>query len=476
MDVSVPLDEVMLAMDVVDTLRHQRAQVAAELDEDKREAQLIARVHSIYESQGMDVPSDVIAEGVKALVEDRFKYDPPARSFAVRLAEIYVERGKWAFRMFVVVLLAAAVWAVFAIPAHFARERMVDEFRSQLTSLGQRAELLQRRAGSLDRQVASFEAPSASAFVTSNLGDAKRRLTEAKTELTRVRSQIDPGPDPVAYLAAKEQLDGELATRDTELGDVGTGLDEVTGKLELLRGLAELRAKCETVLVRLQGIPVPEDERSDLEARRAALLVVVDDGKLAEGRGELRALDSVVLGIVRARQERQNNNRELLRLTSRIKGMKPDAATKAELDGLAAGAKGAIDADDDVAASSNLSRLSSLIALLSTNYELRIVTGRGQRSGVWRNTPGRKRNYYIIVEAIDAGGRRLRLPIKNEENNRTDRVSSFGVRVPKNVYDQVGADKKDNGIIENRLFGVKGRGAREVEYRFPVSGGMITRW
>ena len=35
------LDDVMLAMDVVDTLRHQEVLVARELDETRREAELI---------------------------------------------------------------------------------------------------------------------------------------------------------------------------------------------------------------------------------------------------------------------------------------------------------------------------------------------------------------------------------------------------------------------------------------------------
>lgn len=51
------LDELMLAMDVVDTLRHQDNLVARELDESRREAELIARLRQIYESQGLPFPT-----------------------------------------------------------------------------------------------------------------------------------------------------------------------------------------------------------------------------------------------------------------------------------------------------------------------------------------------------------------------------------------------------------------------------------
>ena len=105
----VPLDQLMLAMDVVDTLRHRQELVATELDEDQRQREFVARVQAIYESQGIEVSAAVIAEGVRALREDRFTYKPPERTFAVRLAELYVERGRWARRAGLAVLLVAAV-------------------------------------------------------------------------------------------------------------------------------------------------------------------------------------------------------------------------------------------------------------------------------------------------------------------------------------------------------------------------------
>ena len=42
------LDEIMIAMDVVDTLRHREELVRRELDDEGREAELIARLREIY--------------------------------------------------------------------------------------------------------------------------------------------------------------------------------------------------------------------------------------------------------------------------------------------------------------------------------------------------------------------------------------------------------------------------------------------
>src|SRR6056297_1226861 len=90
-----PLDEVLLAMDVVDTLRHREKTLMRELDEVGRETELVERLKDIYHAQGIEVPEHVIKEGVQALKERRFAYTPPKPSLSVRLAKLYVSRGRW---------------------------------------------------------------------------------------------------------------------------------------------------------------------------------------------------------------------------------------------------------------------------------------------------------------------------------------------------------------------------------------------
>lgn len=108
-----PLDEVMLAMDVVDTLRHHEKLVARELDSDTRDEQLKEKLRKIYRTQGIEVPDHVLEEGVQALREDRFSYKAPKNSFTNKLAQIYVTRdrwGKWFLGMVAVCLLALVAY------------------------------------------------------------------------------------------------------------------------------------------------------------------------------------------------------------------------------------------------------------------------------------------------------------------------------------------------------------------------------
>jgi hypothetical protein len=107
------LDEVMLAMDVVDTLRHREGLVERELNEGLREEQLVARLRELYKSQGIEVPDRIIEEGVKGLKESRFVYSPPRPSPARTLALVWVRRTQYVKRAGVALAIAAMLFGAY---------------------------------------------------------------------------------------------------------------------------------------------------------------------------------------------------------------------------------------------------------------------------------------------------------------------------------------------------------------------------
>src|SRR5687768_7226864 len=90
-----PLDELMLAMDVVDTLRHKELVLARELTAEDRDAKLLDQLREIYTSQGIEVTDEILQRGVDALREERFVYPQPEPSLSRTLALAYVTRGRW---------------------------------------------------------------------------------------------------------------------------------------------------------------------------------------------------------------------------------------------------------------------------------------------------------------------------------------------------------------------------------------------
>jgi hypothetical protein len=291
------LDDVMMAMDVVDTLRHRSHLVEKELGTEERDEELKQKLRKIYAAQGIDVSDHVLEEGVKALRDGRFTYQPPAESLKVKLARLYVSRGRW------------GKWL-----------------------LGGLAVLAVAMAGYYFMVVA----PSA------NL------------------------PEKVAAMH--------------------------------------------------QAV------------RQAA--------KIDESRG------------------------------------------RSEADELFNAAKAALDKGDTAKTEKLLGSMEALKEQLQSSYTLRIVVKPQERTGVWRipDANTNARNYYIIVEAIGADGSPVKVPIRNEETGKTEIVSTWGLRVDETVFNRIARDKQDDGIVQDREFGIKKSGYLDPEYRIPTTGAAITSW
>lgn len=177
------LDDVMLAMDVVDTLRHRTRIVDMELNEEAREEQLVARLKEIYGAQGIEVPERILKDGVKALAEQRFVYKPPPETFSVKLAKLYVSRKKWlpgTLTLAGIVVAAVVAWQVFWEMPRAAEWRGMPAEISRTLAEGQAL----ATDPVVDAQLASLAAEGQRAVANGDRGAAKTQLSamEAMTE------------------------------------------------------------------------------------------------------------------------------------------------------------------------------------------------------------------------------------------------------------------------------------------------------
>jgi len=128
-----PLDDLMMAMDVVDTLRHEQAVVEKEIAADDRDAYMLNRLREIYKSQGIDVPDHILKAGVEDLKADRFVYKPKGSGFSRMLATIYVTRAtwsKWAGGALAALVIAVLAWQFLVVAP---RERAAIALQQELT-------------------------------------------------------------------------------------------------------------------------------------------------------------------------------------------------------------------------------------------------------------------------------------------------------------------------------------------------------
>lgn len=170
------LDDVMLAMDVVDTLRHRTRIVDMELNEQAREEQLVARLKEIYGAQGIEVPDRILKDGVKALAEQRFVYKPPADTFSVKLAKLYISRRKW---LPMTVTLAGAIVAAVVAWQVFWELPRASEWRGMPNEISRVLAEGQALATDpvVDAQLANLAAEGQRAIANGDRGAAKTQLT-----------------------------------------------------------------------------------------------------------------------------------------------------------------------------------------------------------------------------------------------------------------------------------------------------------
>jgi hypothetical protein len=140
--------------------------------------------------------------------------------------------------------------------------------------------------------------------------------------------------------------------------------------------------------------------------------------------------------------------------------------------------KAAAERGDRDAALAAIDELEAIHSTLLAEYSIRIVNEPGRDTGIWRfpenNTAAT--NYYLVVEALDADGDPVTLPVTNEETGETQDVSSWAIRVPEVTYESVRADRQDDGIIQRNVLGVKQYGFLDTDYTMPVLDGAITQW
>jgi Family of unknown function (DUF6384) len=130
------LDDLMIAMDVVDTLRHREDLVRRELNEAGRESELIARLRQIYREQGIEVPDTVLAEGVKALKDSRFVYTAPPASWKRTLLTLWARRRQHGRRLAIgaaaLITVLGGYYLLVSRPAKLAEQRARIEITETL--------------------------------------------------------------------------------------------------------------------------------------------------------------------------------------------------------------------------------------------------------------------------------------------------------------------------------------------------------
>lgn len=186
------LDELMLAMDVVDTLRHQEDVAERELAQDGRDETLKERLRRLYESQGLEVSDAILDEGIKALKESRFTYEPTPSSFSRVLAGMWVRRGLYG-KLLAALIVVLALWIGWSSWQQRSAEHTAEAARIELTETlpneiagAAKAALSEATTDEARQRIASLQTDAQAALSRSDAAAAKAALSV----LQQVRVQM----------------------------------------------------------------------------------------------------------------------------------------------------------------------------------------------------------------------------------------------------------------------------------------------
>jgi len=187
------LDDIMIAMDVVDTLRHREDLVRRELNEEGREAELVERLRQIYRDQGIEVPDQVLADGVKALKESRFVYTPPPSGWKRSLFTLWARRDSYgrlaAVGFFLIIAGVVGYHMLVTRPARLAEERARIELAETLPKALRRAHvdvLAIANDDAAKQKAASLLGDGEAAIRTGN----RAGINKAAAELASLKQQL----------------------------------------------------------------------------------------------------------------------------------------------------------------------------------------------------------------------------------------------------------------------------------------------
>ncbi|XAI97118.1 hypothetical protein [Dolichospermum phage Dfl-JY45] len=378
-------------------------------------------------------------------IADRAAWRPPApRGIGVALAFAWATRASWGPRTLRRVAVSGVVVAVVAI------------------AIGMYSGLEHARIA----RIASANAEAA-AMAANLRASAPMRIEAARTRWRELVAAEDLASATVAKVEeAKAAADRALEHAALTTGDGVAALARAQAADKAAQGFVDAVdawARAAQVRAQISTMAWPE-----AYARTREVVV----GRLEESWQAGRAAEVIAAeGAAR----RWPGILQQLPLRQRPEA---DAETLAVFDTVASKVDAAVAAANLAAATELLNEERDLAERIAQAYTLRIVDRPGERSGVWRHPPGRpsQRDYYLIVEAIDAAGTVLMLPVLNEETQRTERVSKFGVRVPIETFEAVRDEKQGRGRIEQTQLGRKPSGTLNPVYDRPAFGGFITEW
>ncbi|KQV90552.1 hypothetical protein ASD15_00190 [Massilia sp. Root351] len=464
-------------MSIIDDLRHRQMVVAEHLDLPRRRADAEQRIRNYYAAHNIPVDDALVAQGVRAYFDGRLEFRPAAPGkLAGLLSRLYVKRGEHAKAYGLWLGCAAtclAMWGGMNYRDHWRLHRDSREHVAQLAEV-----LEQARASQKDVIAQAVQLAGRSGAAHAQLRPAAAMLAQVQAGLQQTEATLKdaaPEADAItadnrgAFLAALGQRKAEAQSAQAVL----TQAQHTLQRLELMLGaqsamLALQRQYSEAVLwnapairQQVRKVQLALEENNGAGATAAQLAVTELGTQLAQAalaEGHLQDVRQVVSLL--GKMGLSGDDR------LRVQALSQSAlSAAAQLD---AGRVEALAAQAE-----------ALLSFARLPLNILVADRDGVRSGVERNyNASGGKSWYLIVEALDAEGNNVQVPVRNAETGDSTWTEFYGVRVSRSEYERVKAEKQSSGHVDSREMGSKPANSLTVRYARTLKAqpDTITEW
>ncbi|NQD36956.1 hypothetical protein HPT27_07960 [Permianibacter sp. IMCC34836] len=464
-------EEKLLTIDLIDGLRREQERLDLALNDGEQMKALRGQIQAYYQQAGIVVSDAVIDQAIAERQAQRYAFKPNKLGAVGRaVASCYVYRGR--------ITASAAVLAGIVLLASFINQQ-ISNWQQQRELDAYRAQLQQQLDAVQTEQVAVAKLPPALPDLASDkipalpnwLQELQASYQQALLALASSKS--------CATLQLPEQLplawsgEAELASCSAALPTTQAASKQATQLVKAHQQLATAVSQYDLLQQRLNA-------NSALSEWRAVASVMAETtARTAIGSDRLQFVEyagkaSQTLDIIAA--VAGTHTRASSCLSDAVKesaGADRDVLNGLLGEGQAFKQASSIDGVDRWAKHADRT-----CAFFKTPITLRIVSEPGEKTGVWRYYDGNRgaKTYYIIVDAVTAGGDKASALIQSAEDQQQYERRRFGVRVNENTFEAIKRDKQDDGLLTQPEAGKKAANSLRWQLSSGFDSNFIAEW
>lgn len=442
-------EEKLLTIDLIDGLRREQERLDLALTDADRMKALRTEIQGYYAQAGITVSDALIDKAIAERQQQRFAFKPAKLGLSGRfIAGCYIYRTRLAAGVGTVALFSLFLWLGQRQVAQWQQQGELDDYRTALEQHLRDIDAVEARIASLPAQlptVTSDVIPALPAWM-SDLSASYQQSRNTLANWQQCQQLSLPDELPLAWSG-----EAQLSTCHAQLPEIEQAQARAQQTLNEQRQLAsavtnyvllEQRLAANPTLIEWTAVSAPHStaelaaqggsRQQFIEAAASASTAVDSLSTLASSHAQASSCLSTAIpkatGPDSARLNGIMNEGQALKQNTSINGI-ADWTTRA----------------------------TDTCQFFSTPLSLRIVNERGADTGVWRYYDGNQgaRTYYIIVDALTAGGGNANALIESVEDQRGYNQHRFGVRVSERTFDSIRQDKQDDGLLRDNTIGEK---------------------